>query len=223
MSTGPGRPRRAAAWLWGSETGRGSGGGSPVGSGRGLGLRGGLDARERGGAGTGVRTLGPPGAEPGRREVTAGILRPRVTQLPRRPETAGARGARGPGGGSHAGSGKGRPRSREAGRKWGATVPGDPILAGPRRRDSSRWRGRGGASPGGGGGARLPQVAGAGRRAGRGRSVGGETPPPAFSLPPALGAPRHCSAPAAVTGPWVSRPPRPPARPLRLRRDGRPR
>lgn len=132
--------------------GGGPGGGSPVGSGRGLELGGGLDARERGGAGTGVRTLGPPGAEPGRREVTAGILRPRVTQLPRRPETEGARGVRGPGGVPRRkweGVTK-EPRGRQ---EMGGYGSGRPILAGPRRRGSFRWRGWGGASPGGGGGA----------------------------------------------------------------------
>lgn len=79
-SCGLGKPR------WGG----GPGGGSQVGSGRGLELGGGLDAWKRGWVGAGVRTLGPPGAEPGQREVTAGILPPRVTQPPPRPETEGA-------------------------------------------------------------------------------------------------------------------------------------
>lgn len=69
---GVGGPRCRAS----PAVGRGSGRWGLVGSGRGLELGGGLDARERGWPGTGVRTLGPPGAEPGRREVTAGILQP---------------------------------------------------------------------------------------------------------------------------------------------------
>lgn len=181
---------RSSSALGKLRLGGGPGGGSLVGSGRGLELGGGLDARERGGAGTGVRTLGPPGAEPGRREVTAGILRPRVTQLPRRPETEGARGVRGPGG---------VPR-----RKW------EGVTKEPRGRQEMGGYGSGRPNPRGAAEAGLLQVAGMGRGfprwrgrgagAGRGRSLGGGTPPPALSLPPALGAPARYSAPAGLLG-----------------------
>lgn len=189
--------------------GGGPGSGGPVGSGRGLELGSRLDTRARGGAEEGVRTLGPPVSE-SRHPWGHGGNSPAATDsaAPKaRVRCAGI------GWGSRAGSGKGRPRICEAGRKWGLQFRAT-VLAGPWRRGS-------------------PQVAGAGRGFfrwwgrgavdGRGPGGGGETPPPALSLPPALGAPRHYSVPATVAGRWFSSPLLPPARPPGLPRDGRPR
>lgn len=73
-----GAPQAAARGISALEKRRRGGGpgcGSPVGSGRGLELGDGLDARERAGWGrAGARTLRPPGASPRLSEVTAGIL-----------------------------------------------------------------------------------------------------------------------------------------------------
>lgn len=172
----------------------------PVGSGRGLELGGGLDARARGWAGRGAGP-GTPGAEPGRREVTAGALQPRVTQPPRGPKLR-AREVCGDGRGSRAGSGGG-PRG---GRKWGTAVPGDPVLRGRRGRDGA------------------PLGGGAGRRGWAGTGwdrTGRAAPPPALCA--ALAERTHTCAPCALAGPWVPGPALPPARPPGPRREGPPR
>lgn len=145
-SSKPAKPRR----------GWGRGGGSRVGSGRGLELA--TDwtrGSGRGGAGAGAQTLRPPGGGPGRRQVTAGNLGQRVTQ-PREGPKLRAREVCGDSGwGSRAGSGEGRPRRREAERKEGSCGSGRPCP----RRGSGRE-----APPGGGDRAGRGAAAGAGRR-----------------------------------------------------------
>lgn len=215
-SRGSASPRPKARW------GGGPGGGSPVGSGRGLELGGGLGARERGWASAGVRAGDHPELSPGAGGHGGNSPAPSDSAAPK---------ARNCGRVRCAGPGWGVPR-----RKWrGAARRGGngglrfrgsrSPLARLQRRGSPRWRGRGGAPPGGGGGA-----------PGRGWNLlgldgGGGAAPPS---PSAAGAERaRLCTPGAVAGPWSRARPFPPrgrrvcgeagaqVRPARTGADGR--